>query len=385
MKKMIILLINVMFIIVLCGCFGKRDIDQLSISIAIGIDKSDQGFEITAQIVNPNVLGRRPMSQSPVVIVHEEGKTVFEAIRKLSGMTPGRLFFSHFQALLFGEEIAREGIDPYLQFFKADPETQHVFDVFIVKGDTAKNALSVITTLTLIPALSIVQKVQLNQDIYGSVYDSTINKIYNDIRVTGIEPAVSSLEVIGDVKKGSKTDNTTVTDPDALIETAEVAVFKTDKLVGFLTKDESRGYNFIVDNIRSTTLTPTLEDGTKITFEVFKSKTKIKLKLENNIPKFTIENDIKGTIIENMIGKTKDSKAFHDEIAKAISKEVEKLILASISKALKEYNADIFGFGLIIHRKELDYWKQIEKDYDKVLKEIVVDVKVKTIINRIRL
>ena len=58
-----------------------------------------------------------------------------------------------------------------------------------------------------------------------------------------------------------------------------IAVFHGDKLIGFLTQDESLYFNFVVDDIEGGLLTlksKPEEQNNDVTLEIYKNKTKVK-------------------------------------------------------------------------------------------------------------
>lgn len=70
-------------------------------------------------------------------------------------------------------------------------------------------------------------------------------------------------------------------------------------------------------------------------------------------------------------------------LQKELNKTVEKNILKTITKVQKEYGTDIFGFSDVIHRKNLDQWKSLKKNWDKVFPEAEISVKANLTVRRI--
>ena len=48
--------------ILLSGCWSKRELNELAIVVALGIDKIDEDYEITVQIVDPGEISMRQAS-----------------------------------------------------------------------------------------------------------------------------------------------------------------------------------------------------------------------------------------------------------------------------------------------------------------------------------
>ena len=86
-------------------CWSKRELNELAIVVAFGIDKIDEEYEITVQIVDPSEVSVRQAStqRSPVVSYHSRGETIFEAIRKMTTIATRKPYFAHLQVVVLGK------------------------------------------------------------------------------------------------------------------------------------------------------------------------------------------------------------------------------------------------------------------------------------------
>jgi len=71
-----------------------------------------------------------------------EAQTIFAATRSLSDTSPRRLFYSHNQVLVFSEELARKGIQDYIDVFIRDVEARTT-EWMVVTPGKASDFLSV--------------------------------------------------------------------------------------------------------------------------------------------------------------------------------------------------------------------------------------------------
>lgn len=65
-----------------------------------------------------------------------------------------------------------------------------------------------------------------------------------------------------------------------------------------------------------------------------------------------------------------------------VEKKVKQKMEAAIKAAQEDFGSDIFGFGSLIQRKNPDYWKTVEKDWNSHFKELKVEIQVKAQIRR---
>ena len=115
------LVIILLTIFLFSGCLGGREINDLEIVIGMGVDKGQdtQDIIITAQVVKEAEVGRTSDESGGGKAywnVTGNGKSVFDAIRKVTHKTGNRLFVSHSQVVIFGNDLASEGLQEYIDF-----------------------------------------------------------------------------------------------------------------------------------------------------------------------------------------------------------------------------------------------------------------------------
>lgn len=164
-----------------------------------------------------------------------------------------------------------------------------------------------------------------------------------------------------------------------IIGLSGTAVFKKDKFVGFLDEKETKDFLFITDNVkRGLIIEKGLEENKKanITFEIFKSKTKVKPVYKNG--EFTMDILIRPQVAIAEQGTTKDyiDKKGMKQIKTNAEKKMETDIEKLVKKVQEKYGADIFGFGRLIFHNKKKLWKGVKENWDEEFKNVNVKVKV---------
>ena len=95
MKKIIILLIS---ILLLSGCYDYVEINDLVIITGMLIDYENDNYVITNQLIENE-------KESIVKIYKTEGKTIDECISKLSKLLNKDIFISHLKSLIITENL----------------------------------------------------------------------------------------------------------------------------------------------------------------------------------------------------------------------------------------------------------------------------------------
>ncbi len=88
------------------------------------------------------------------------------------------------------------------------------------------------------------------------------------------------IEIQGDTQLGIDKANVESIKTSTILKYAGLAIFKQDKLIGFLTEEESRSFNFLNDNIKSTVEVISCPEEGKLTIEIKKNQ---QLRLRENL------------------------------------------------------------------------------------------------------
>lgn len=378
--KILLLLIIVIFV---SGCAKKVDIDKMAIINTIGFDKSEEGIKLVVQVVNPNILIPNPPEVSPIYITSVEGKTVLECLVKLTGVFASKPFLLSLQLIVFSEEVAKEGINDYLHFLVNYRETQHQFVFVIAKDSTAEELLSQISLFSIHPTQTIIRKIQSSSESYGVGVLTLVEEVYNDVRSSHGALTLSSITIEGDKEEGSKIDQKKGSVPKAKILVSALGYFKKDKLIGWLTEEESIYYHYIKNKIINTVLVVSIDEKHHIANEIKNVNTSIKIELVNNKPKIIIKTKCEVTVVEDTKGIILLNKKYIDDVELAVKNELTKNINSLIDKSQKEIRIDIFGFSDYIERRQYKYWLTIKENYDEIYETIDIEVIVEPKISRV--
>ncbi|MEK4342507.1 Ger(x)C family spore germination protein [Brevibacillus sp. FSL L8-0710] len=102
-----------LLLVVLTGCWNRRELNELAIAVAMGVDKKDNDYLVSIQIVNPGAVAaqRAGTDTAPVITYSTQGTSIFEALRRTTTKSPRKIYLSHMQVIVLGKEVAEEGIN----------------------------------------------------------------------------------------------------------------------------------------------------------------------------------------------------------------------------------------------------------------------------------
>lgn len=368
-------MLAVLFLAVLFmpGCWNNRDLTQINIVTAVGIERSENGkILVTVQVVEPAAIqstasgkGKGGSAQpKPVFVLSYEGETVFDAIRSMLSQVDNKLFFNTAQVLILGERLSKDGIADVLDFFQRDHEVNYEMDVLIARNVTPAELLKTENDIDPIPAMYIKKTVE-NTVARAKVKRTILIELIKDLSKSGMQP------VLGQITKAG----------EKLVRTEGAAAFKNGKLIGWLDPYATRGFLFATGKVKST-IVNIPADGGKVSMEVIRSSGSVDVKLKNGKPvKLIVKVNPEANIGEYEGKGKKISPDYLHKLEKIFGDEIKKEIDRAINLAQKKYSSDIFGFGEQLHKFHPHYWKKIENNWDDVFSnlpaEIIVNAKIR--------
>ncbi|KPH74540.1 hypothetical protein AFL42_09965 [Oceanobacillus caeni] len=383
MKRMIPISIILFMIIILSGCWDSKELTDISIVTILGIDKEDDKYKVTVQILNPGeIAGDTGTTQPAVNTYTETGNTLIEAIRRLTSIAPRKIYLSHLRIVIFGEEFAREGIGGVLDFLSRDHEMRTDFFFAVAKDYAAEDVLKILTPLEQIPGNNIWGMIKTSEKIWAGVTSVNIDDLVSSITSKGKEASITGLSITDDPEVGSKLTNLEKSLPYTRIETYNEGAFRNDKLVDWLTEAQTRTVNNINGKVQSTVTTIPCGKNGDLSLEVFNTKVEKKAKVKGDTPKMEVNIRVESNIAD--VSCTVDLTDPNEitKLEKKHEKDIEKTTRDSI-KEIQEMGVDLFGFGEKFKMSNFKYWKTVEDEWDEVFSDqLEVDINVDVQIRR---
>ncbi|QQK75227.1 Ger(x)C family spore germination protein [Salicibibacter cibarius] len=371
--------LTLLLFIGVAGCWNNMELPDLAIVMALGIDQTDDGYRMSIQVLDPieiDPLREGGGQDTSVTVYQAEGVTIQEAIRKLHTKVPRRVNVSHTQVIVIGETLAKEGVRDTLDLFVRDHEFPPYMLMAISRGIEAQDVVSVLTPIETIPADQLRASLETNAEVWGTTIVVNINDLVDHVNSNDQEAVVSGIQVLGDAKKGEVTENLESSKAFTSLNYDGLAVFKDDRLEGWLNEEESQGYNYAQGNITSTVINvPCGEEG-HISLEQLRMNEDSTSNIKNEHPHIEVNISLQANISDVECGMDITKPASVSRLEAAAEGVVEKKMAAAIEKAQTGVQADIFGFGHVIYREHPDVWKQIEDDWDNHFVDLPVNLNV---------
>lgn len=335
-------------IIILClplllsGCYGKVELDDLAYAIAIGADVSKSGDEgdvdITYQVAIPvkiagteNSTGKQTFTTYTVT-----APSLAKANSILNTITSKQIDLSHVELILYSEELAKKGLTGHVNSLISNVDIRPRSTVSVCKG-TAKDFLEKVSpVLETSPA----RYYELILSSYNYTSQSLGTEILNFYTATQ-SPYDCPLAIISKLKEEDSSGEVEAT-------FAGLAVFKGTKMVGELKEDLALAHLILSNNLNEAVLVINdSEDPKEVVTLIAKQSNapKIKVTFKNNIPHIDITAYIEARLESDAANtdylKQENKNRLHEKVTAHLKEVIENYL----EETTKNIKADAAGFG----------------------------------------
>ena len=368
LKKSVILMLALLFIpTMLSGCYNYREIEHVLLVMGIAYDMDKETGEYCLNIETVNFTGSGQSMETKSVLISSKGDSIFDASRNSVDAAGKKSYWRHKQIAIIGKSIAEGDIFSIIDMITRDADPRMSIYLVVSKEDTAEEIMQ-----SKMPGYEIV-----SNGIYDALENSSgtsayipmqVYQVNTDLLADGISLVLPTV-FLGD-NNGEKTVNV-----------AGSAVFKEEKLIGYLDADETKYLTFAKDMIEGGLITMTdPENGHTITLEIFNNSTDIIPEMTDQGIKIKIKTNTEVSLAELDYYLKNSTKENLDRIAALGEDTIKENLLAVVKKVQQDFGTDSFGFGAKVKKKTPEIWKLLEDDWDSYFANLQVEVECKVTI-----
>lgn len=395
----------------------------------MAVDKVDNGYEITAQVVMPTPGSEAGGQSATLGFISEQGKSISEGIQKIAykiGKTAG---LSHISYVIVGQSMLEDNLAEALDYFVRDPEINAAL-MLLISPTTGKEMINKTNQLELSAAVGLQQVFIYKQSSLNGemmLVEEFINNAFGLSKSSTASGLLITTE--GEEKLGENTDETinqssssgqsgnqnnaqpggdqngssggggdegnnsqsSKTSQNGRIKYYnDIYYFKNGKYVNKLDGEEEM-LGFYLSNTDANTGILNVENVTggvlknaTVGLQFREKSTKTKATFEDGKPKFTLEVKIKDIQLLEILNEGQPSqKIYHnqnDQTILAIKEAIKDKIATCIEKAFekaKADNVDIFKIADELYQHNAKEWKTyFAEKGEAYLHDINLDVNV---------
>lgn len=414
--RMITLALVALLLLNSAGCWDRKELDTINVATMFGVDRivkdgkplvllsllslktivggSSSGGSMGGSVVMPPSLG---------FVTSAEGETIADAARNIALRSPRILYLGHVEVIVIGERMAREGIQDVIDYGDRSKEIRYRTEVVTCRG-SALEALEAQPEYESTAATELSRMIRNDPVRLSKVVPANLFQVVYGLMTPGKDAAMPGLSVQkppergSSVRKGPASGEITLDQQSQQGQTVQqdqdfnqllgveegqhperksfnvdnTAVFAGDKLVGWLNEDEGMGAMFITRQARGGGIPFAFRSPEKNASYVFRSiSTSVKPVISQDGITFRVMIKGSGSLTEDRnaaIDLTKESDIKAAE--QLVDEEAERHCQEAVTRC-QSLNADIFGFGDMIHKTDPAFWKQISdrwRDYFPAVK-----------------
>jgi spore germination protein len=305
-------------LIFVSGCWDSRDVDNRLIVGAIGLELStNDSLRVWLRFPLPKATLEK--TKKDFFVMSQDGFTVPDALYKVRYKLPKALDASSTRALLIDEKLAKTGLTPYLEFAIRERSVPLDVVVAVVRGKmerifTSPNPTGdlsgIYTKLFFEPYAGGMPR--KNKTMLWQIYSKFYNPFHANLIPLLKEGEQNSFDFAGNV------------------------IFRGDKIVGELNKDESLVYQMFTHRFHDSEV----ELMNRADIRIVHNNTRVETAMENGIPIIRIDCKLAVTLIDSSRWKNQNKS----DVVAVLESELNKQAKSMFEKT-QRLGADVFGFG----------------------------------------
>lgn len=344
-RRIFIVIAVIAGVVVIANSFVGEGVTDRAIIIGLGVDESDEGVRVTAEVISPST-GEQVGAFSKVVSAN--GQTVATAIKRIAEITGKEASLGRCLLLVFGQQyFERRDLSDDIEFFISSDSFKEGCNICCCEGTAEKlfyNGAALSQGVSL--SLSSMFRSQSKQTaiVTNTLLDYTLSQ--RNMLKTGFMNKVRFVPSDNQSQDAPE-------QPQGFFDLKNIVIFADNKYLCELTDEENRGFALLDGDVIGSTFV-TEDGGTSQTVTISTKDVSFKLNGDNSVK---CEVDLLGKVVRTDsadiegIFVAQKNKELSQEAIDDVIKQSTEFINALLDKQ-RQYNFDIVNLHETIRRKE---------------------------------
>jgi spore germination protein KC len=358
------------------ACWDNIELNRREIVTGIGVDwdAEKEEYKVSFQYLIHENLGSGQMNAGFVPhatnVMTAHGKTIPKAVLSFDKRISRYVFFHQNRIFVIGEEAAKKGISPILDyFFRTYDNRAHAY--VLITPNQASDIISWHTNLSKIPS-SYIEVLIDTQETFPKDAIQNIRQILVQLSDKTLSPTTGLIEVKKKTNQKKPTGEGVMEEERDEIYLGRFAVFHKDKLKGYLDESEAKGFLYLTNQMKNADIEIELEENQLITYHLVTSRSQIIPKLEDGKIVFHVliktNGDLESVMDDIRIASQENIKILEGRLAQKLEQDAR----ACLKKVQKVSRSDVLGFGQALERKFPKEWQNFEEDWARIFPDVAV-------------
>lgn len=336
MKKILIIILTLL----LCtGCFDYKEINDLAIINAIGVDYENDEYVITLEILNDQIDKDSSKITSYTKVGH--GKNLTSAIENAADKLSKQLIFNHIKLMILSKSIIEEKFENIIDLFLRNTYFRENFYVISATKNKPETLLNHTTNEAPIASTAITDTLESIRYSSNTNVLKKFDEMVEEVITYGIDTCFS---------------NITLKDNEFIVD--GMSIFNNYSYKSNLSNEYVKIYNLLTDNFDRPTYTINYDN---LSFTTAINNGKINTEIKSGT--INITGNLMGRIIDNdpkyNIRDPKNLERIDNDFTNLLNKKISEFI-----KVLQDNNSDILGITRNYYKKtrtkDKDYWLKLD-------------------------
>lgn len=416
-KRLLAAVLLLLLAFTLSGCYSQNEIEETAFVLLWGLERGqNREYKITLQVAAPSKAGGSGgkggggggggSEEEPYWLTSVEADTIYGGIQELTKRASRVFHFSHAEALVIHEDVARQGIGAIVDSVTRNPDMRPDMAILIT-SDKIEDLFKVTYALENLPS-TYIRRMLYQSDSHqeAPLYES--QHFYTRMQA-GDEAVMPKIKIWqkpenqagegGGINGGSAAVPTAAQggsdsggggpkekEPPKELILEGAAAFKGQKMVDWLTGPEVRSLTILRGDAKRCPLEVEVE-GTKCSLQVREIYRHVKVKpnlASLGSSTIQVKIDMEADLFEVTSSGLVINNPRLDQVSRAASEKVNNQLKELIRKSKYELKSDILGFGELI-RRNIPYarWEKEKEKWNDDFRNLIVKTDVEVIIRRI--
>lgn len=336
MKKILIIILTLL----LCtGCFDYKEINDLAIINAIGVDYENDEYVITLEILNDQIDKDSSKITSYTKVGH--GKNLTSAIENAADKLSKQLIFNHIKLMILSKSIIEEKFENIIDLFLRNTYFRENFYVISATKNKPETLLNHTTNDAPIASTAITDTLESIRYSSNTNVLKKFDEMVEEVITYGIDTCFS---------------NITLKDNEFIVD--GMSIFNNYSYKSNLSNEYVKIYNLLIDNFDRPTYTINYDN---LSFTTAINNGKINAEIKSGT--INVTGNLMGRIIDNdpkyNIRDPKNLERIDNDFTNLLNKKIPEFI-----KVLQDNNSDILGITKNYYKKtrtkNKDYWLKLD-------------------------
>ncbi|MBR6736927.1 MAG: hypothetical protein IKL82_01010 [Clostridia bacterium] len=386
--KIFFIIFIIIFINFLTLDFLLIDVEKTALIVALGVDKIDEGYEVTVQIAVPEATNQSTKSNESVI--YAKGETLYQAVNRIGKETGWYPKLSFCNLIILGSSVFEDNVMSVVDFFIRSYKVEDSA-ILCASEESAKSVLNSISPLDNISSFALSKIFVRDYNTASPILTTSVKEFsenYYSNASYGYMPLIKMIETEDNGNNTSQASSVGTQSgkggddgksTPVVYDATSAVIFSGGNMVGKVSGDECLFFSLLDkpanEDYFSLNVTKSNENGLAL-ISVRKSKNKVNLTLENGTPVLNAELKVWLKVDDGNFPESMKEIATLGKLSEKTLKDASKYIeetLKTFFSYVKSVNADVFGIKNMLYRY---HYKEYEKLSENVFQNTEFKIKV---------